>query len=83
MNRALEGGCQVPIGSYAVIETADNGEQSLFLRGLVGAVDGSEILHNQVRGDIHQGEVLGNKLAQSLLKQGADIILQKVYADQA
>jgi hydroxymethylbilane synthase len=83
MNRALEGGCQVPIGSYAVIETADNGEQSLFLRGLVGAVDGSKILHNQVRGDIHQGEGLGNKLAQNLLKQGADIILQKVYADQA
>ena len=83
MNRALEGGCQVPIGSYAIIETADNGEQSLFLRGLVGAVDGSTILHNEVRGDIHQGEGLGTKLAQSLLSQGADVILQKVYADQA
>ena len=82
MNRALEGGCQVPIGSYAIIETADNGEQSLFLRGLVGAVDGSKILHDEVRGDIHQGEGLGTKLAQNLLSQGADIILQKVYAEQ-
>jgi hydroxymethylbilane synthase len=82
MNRALEGGCQVPIGSYAIIETADNGEQSLFLRGLVGAVDGSKILHDEVRGDIHQGEGLGTKLAQKLLNQGADVILQKVYADQ-
>ena len=45
MNRALEGGCQVPIGSYAVLE-----DQQLYLRGLVGAIDGSEILTSEVRG---------------------------------
>ena len=47
MNRALEGGCQVPIGSYAVLE-----DQQLYLRGLVGAIDGSEILTSEVRGNI-------------------------------
>lgn len=74
MNRALEGGCQVPIGSYAVLE-----EQQLYLRGLVGAIDGSEILTSEVRGNIDQAEQLGNQLAENLLAKGADKILRQVY----
>ena len=74
MNRALEGGCQVPIGSYAVLE-----EQQLYLRGLVGAIDGSEILTSEVRGNIDQAAQLGNQLAESLLAKGADKILRQVY----
>jgi len=82
MNKALEGGCQVPIGSYALLETQENGEQSLYLRGLVGAVDGTTILHSDIRGSVEQAEQLGETLAQQLLLQGADKILQQVYAEQ-
>jgi hydroxymethylbilane synthase len=78
MNRALEGGCQVPIGSYAVIQK--NGE--IFLRGLVGATDGSEILTSEIIGSIDEAEQLGNVLADQLLEKGADKILRQVYADQ-
>ncbi|MGB1201075.1 MAG: hydroxymethylbilane synthase [Cognaticolwellia aestuarii] len=74
MNRALEGGCQVPIGSYAVL----NG-QELHLRGLVGAVDGSEILTGEVHGKLTEAEQLGNQLAEDLLAKGADKILRQVY----
>jgi len=74
MNRKLQGGCQVPIGAFAVIEG-----DSLWLRGLVGAVDGSEIIRHQVRGPVAQGEQLGAELAEYLLSQGADRILQAVY----
>ena len=74
MNRALEGGCQVPIGSYAVLEG-----QEIYLRGLVGAIDGSEILTSEVRGSINDAEQLGYQLAQSLLAKGADKILRHVY----
>ena len=81
MNKALEGGCQVPIGSYAIIENTQAGEQ-LYLRGLVGATDGSKIIQSEVRGTVDQGEYLGNSLAQTLLAQGADIILQQVYASK-
>jgi len=77
MNKALEGGCQVPIGAYAIIDN-----EEIYLRGLVGAVDGSEIIQNEVRGKLDQGENLGNSLAQTLLSQGADVILKQVYADQ-
>ena len=78
MNRALEGGCQVPIGSYTVIQ--ENGE--MFLRGLVGATDGSEILTSEITGSIEEAEQLGNTLADQLLEKGADKILRQVYAEQ-
>jgi len=78
MNRALEGGCQVPIGSYAVIQ--ENGE--VFLRGLVGATDGSEILTSEITGNNSNAEQLGNTLAEQLLEKGADKILRQVYAEQ-
>jgi len=78
MNRALEGGCQVPIGSYAVIQ--ENGE--VFLRGLVGATDGSEILTSEITGKSNNAEQLGNTLADQLLDKGADKILRQVYAEQ-
>jgi len=74
MNRALEGGCQVPIGSYAVVD----GDQ-VHLRGLVGAVDGSQIIHDEVNGSAEQAEQLGLTLAEKLLAQGADTILKEVY----
>ncbi|MGJ8691776.1 MAG: hydroxymethylbilane synthase [Thalassotalea sp.] len=74
MNRALEGGCQVPIGSYAEIN-----ESTLHLRGLVGAIDGSQIIQDQVSGDVSQAETLGQQLADKLLAQGAHEILKAVY----
>jgi len=77
MNRALEGGCQVPIGSYAVID-----DDTLFVRGLVGAIDGSEILQSEVSGSCEHAEQLGQKLAKQLLTLGADEILRQVYEQQ-
>tara|TARA_R110001592_G_scaffold59205_5_gene179655 strand:- start:470 stop:1417 length:948 start_codon:yes stop_codon:yes gene_type:complete len=77
MNKALEGGCQVPIASYSVI-SADGKE--VHLRGLVGAIDGSEIIESEITGPVEQGETLGNTLAQELLSRGADRILKAVYA---
>ncbi len=74
MNRALEGGCQVPIGSYAVLEN-----QQLHLRGLVGAIDGSEILTSEISGHSTDAAQLGKQLADDLLAKGADKILRQVY----
>ncbi|WMS90729.1 hydroxymethylbilane synthase [Pseudoalteromonas sp. HL-AS1] len=76
MNRYLEGGCQVPIGAYALVD----GEQ-VHLRGLVGAVDGSEILRDEVTGHVNDAKELGIELAKKLLAQGADKILAEVYRD--
>jgi hydroxymethylbilane synthase len=76
MNTALEGGCQVPIGAYAEVE----GDQ-LWLRGLVAAVDGQELLTAEIRGHISEAQQLGQALAKELLSQGADRILRAVYGN--
>lgn len=75
MNRHLEGGCQVPIACYAQLR----GDDSLYLRGLVGAVDGSIILRAELSGSADAAEALGIAVAQSLLAQGAARILADVY----
>ena len=74
MNRALQGGCQVPIGAYAELE----GDQ-LWLRGLVGSADGRQILRAECRGAASAPEALGQALADQLLAQGAAHLLSEVY----
>jgi len=74
MNRGLEGGCQVPIGAYA--EVADG---ILHLKGLVGSLDGSEIIQADIAGSVSDGEQLGKDLAEHLLTLGAKKILAEVY----
>lgn len=74
MNRKLQGGCQVPIGAFAVLQ-----QNELWLRGLVGQLDGSEILRSEIKGEAAQAEQLGAQLAEQLLALGADRILDAVY----
>lgn len=74
MNTRLEGGCQVPIGSYAEID----GDQ-IWLRALVGAPDGSQMVRGERRGNTADAERMGVDLAEELLANGAREILQEVY----
>lgn len=78
MNARLEGGCQVPIGSYAELEG-----DILWLRALVGAPDGSKIIRGERSGQMKNAEKMGIELAEELLGQGADVILHNVYRDYA
>ncbi len=78
MNTRLEGGCQVPIGSYAEIIDGE-----LWLRALVGAPDGSQIIRGERRGKPQEGESLGVSLAEELLSNGAREILTDVYNGNA
>ncbi|MGR9106500.1 MAG: hydroxymethylbilane synthase [Gammaproteobacteria bacterium] len=75
MNARLHGGCQVPIAGFAEFEGPD-----LFLRGLVGEPDGSRVIRAELRGSISDPEDLGYRLAEQLLHQGADKILEKYVA---
>ena len=73
MNNALQGGCQVPIAGYCRLNNDE-----LVLQGLVGRVDGSKIIKQQITGFINEAESLGEKLAKQLLNQGADLILTEL-----
>ena len=72
--KALEGGCQVPIGAFA--EVKPNG---LFLNALVGSLDGSLTFSKKMRGSKNNPEKLGRDLAKDLLNAGAKIILDIIY----
>ena len=76
LNRRLQGGCQVPIACYALHE----GDQ-LWLRGLVGAPDGSQLLFDEIRARVAEAAAMGIALAERLLAAGADKILAEVYGD--
>ncbi len=76
MNRRLQGGCQVPIACYAL-----HRENHLWLRGLVGAPDGSQMLFDEISGPVAEAEQMGIALADRLLAAGADKILAAVYAE--
>jgi hydroxymethylbilane synthase len=75
LNRHLQGGCQVPIACYA--ELLDS--QNLRVRALVGSVDGSLILEDEISGPRESAEQLGIELAERLLSAGAGAILAEVY----
>jgi len=76
LNKHLNGGCQVPIACYAVLE----GEQ-VWLRGLVGDPAGGLLLSAQARAPRDDAEALGVRVAEDLLSQGADAILKAVYGE--
>lgn len=69
----LGGGCQVPIGGYAVVNGA-----SIQLRAIVASPDGSRIVRGERTGT--DAASLGEALGCELLDRGAREILAQVYA---
>ncbi len=75
VNHTLQGGCQVPIGVYSTLD-----EQNLTIRALVGQIDGSQIIADEISGSQQDAEALGIELAEKLLAAGAGEILKAVGA---
>jgi hydroxymethylbilane synthase len=73
--RELEGGCQVPIGVNTVLDG-----ESLTLTGIVAALDGQKLVKGSVTGRAEQAEQIGIDLAQQLRRDGAQEILDEIFA---
>jgi hydroxymethylbilane synthase len=73
--RTLEGGCQVPVGALARVEAGQ-----LELRATVCAVDGSRHVEGTQAGPVEEALDLGVQLAERLLAEGADSILEEIRA---
>lgn len=71
--KALEGGCQVPIGALAVEEGGE-----LWLRGVVADLDGRQVLRGERRGPLAQADELGRDLGEELLSRGGQGILAAI-----
>ena len=67
--RRLDGGCDVPIASFAVAEG-----DSLWLRARVGSPDGKTVIVSEARGS--EPEALGLEVADALIAKGAADILK-------
>jgi hydroxymethylbilane synthase len=74
VNHRLMGGCQVPVAGHALLEG-----DAIFLRALVGTPDGKRVLRAERRGPRSSAQALGTALAEELLGQGADEILQSLH----
>ncbi len=72
----LEGGCQVPIGVHTVVS-----DQNLTLTGLVSSIDGQRWVKDTLSGPAQEPEALGQRLADHLRAQGAESILQEIFAE--
>ncbi|WP_272699260.1 hydroxymethylbilane synthase [Desulfovibrio sp. Fe33] len=71
----LDGGCQVPIAAWSVIEG-----DTLRLTGYVAEVDGSTPIRRMVEGNVNHAWDLGMILAGQVLEAGGKAILDEVYA---
>ncbi len=76
LNKALQGGCQVPIAGYSEISHG-----VILLRALVGRPDGTELVQGVISGKPEDAEELGRVLAKDLLSRGAKQILDEVYGE--
>ena len=70
-SRRLNGGCQLPIASHAVIEN-----NQIKVDGLVARLDGSKVIRLQKIGELEEADKIGSSLAEALLDNGADAILK-------
>lgn len=89
MNETLEGGCQVPIAGFSVLEN-----KTLSLKALVGSPDGKQVIHKQaeinvggfkaddIGSALNQAKSLGQDVGNQLLEAGAREILAAVYKDK-
>jgi hydroxymethylbilane synthase len=69
----LEGGCQVPMAAYAQVAG-----DTLQINGLVAALDGATLVRGVQHGPSEDAVALGITLAEELLAQGAEAILEEI-----
>ena len=74
LNR-LGGSCQVPIAGHGEIKN-----NTFHLTGLVADIDGSRLLKSNLAGALDSSQAVGVDLAEALLAQGADKILEQLQA---
>jgi hydroxymethylbilane synthase len=69
----LEGGCQIPVGSYTKIEG-----NKFQITGFISSIDGTQFIKDIAEGDISQAVYISAKLAKSLYTRGGDEILKAI-----
>jgi hydroxymethylbilane synthase len=74
---ALGAGCSSPVGALAELTTEATGEQVVWMSSVIAAPDGSSVIRAQTAGAVGDGDVLGRRLAQTLLRKGGAALLNR------
>lgn len=69
----LEGGCQIPLGSYSSIDG-----NVFHITGFVADIEGTVMLQRDAEGPVDQAEKIARKLAHDILAAGGDVILKQI-----
>ena len=69
----LHPGCHAPVGVFARIIGSD-----IMITGFVANIEGSVFLRREVKGPVEQSEILAQRLADELIKDGAAKILESL-----
>ncbi len=69
----LQGGCQVPIGAHAKVLNDE-----VHLEAVICTLDGERTIRDSHKGPANQAAAVGNELAQRMLDNGGDKILQEI-----
>lgn len=70
--RRLEGGCQAPVGARAVAA-----RDRIALSGMVADRSGRRIFRGDISGARADAAVLGTRLAERLIEEGAGAVLEE------
>jgi len=73
MSRVLQGGCQAPIGGYAVVR-----DDRITLRAFVADLEGIRFFRATAEGALDAPEAVGHAAAQELIQQGADRLMAEI-----
>jgi hydroxymethylbilane synthase len=71
--RRLEGGCQIPIGTFGRIE-----DGRFRLDAMIGSLDGKQVFRSSIEGRPDEAERLGVELALRLIEMGGGAVLEAI-----
>lgn len=71
--RAVEGGCQVPVGVYAVVL-----DGQIKVEAVIASLDGTKVLRDTMTGAAAEAESLGLALAERMLASGGQEIMAAI-----
>ena len=71
--RTLEGGCQIPVGSYTRIDG-----DTFHITGFISSIDGTQYIKDSAEGNTSQAVYVSMKLAKSLYNRGGEQILKAI-----
>ncbi|MBI9068098.1 MAG: hydroxymethylbilane synthase [Salinivirgaceae bacterium] len=71
--RKLEGGCQIPIGCFSIVDG-----ENYTLKGFMAYVDGTNVLEHELSGKFSEADKIASELADYFISKGSKELLDRI-----